>query len=293
MRYLTAAIHHGKNLSSEHPTNMDVARRAVAEPKTEPLIGALVLVGGRKPAELIVRQAQSHLRIDQLASYWSHAAILVHVSTDLVDAEGVEVALDPTADEPQVPERNGVTRFRLDQFLDDDRCPNFALATLRLGPGADSAAAHRLATAADEPLRERSRFPFLDWLAAWRAHTTAPYRFPNPSLQDVPHPGAALCEYVLEAARIDITPGGEGQNSCPETIWATLVRWRERLANTGVLLDAHYVLRDPTCESRKPLPSRLGLPLPPAPAPTDAPKRKRTEARPDGRRAPGSRRRKA
>jgi hypothetical protein len=274
MRFSPTAPLTAQDLTAERISNEDLARRAMkAIGSAAARTGTLLLAGGRSYADLVVRQAQAHLRVDHLASYWSHAAVIIEWRGEPATAWGVEVSLDPVQPDLQVPERNGATVFDLRRYFDGERYPNLAFADIafRSPPAAAGKARNAprpadpkqlLFAAAVEPLRDQVRFPFLDWLAAWRAFTTAPYRFTNPSRENLPHPGAAFCEYVLEAAHVDITPGATAPNSCPETIWATLLRWHQQMAATGVDLRVWYVARDPRCAAREPLAKSLA----PAPA---------------------------
>ncbi len=81
----------------------------------------------------------------------------------------------------------------------------------------------------------------------WARYTYAPYLTPNPLLEGVPMPSAALCEYAYEAAGIDLTPGATGNHSCPEVIYATVKHWSDGLKDlAGVSARLFAIIRDPT-----------------------------------------------
>lgn len=207
------------------------------------LHGAILLVGARDTLALALRRAQGVLRFDQRPSKWSHAALIVRWQSDVGASAGVEVTLDPLERERQVPERNGVTPFTLARYFDEQRYPNVALLSFELEapervPGLEStlqSPAERRALVLETaltPVKDRERFPLWDMLGAWARHAYLPYTTPNPLLEGIPLPGAALCEYAYEAAGIDLTPGATANHNCPEVLYATAKHWADGVAQT-------------------------------------------------------------
>jgi hypothetical protein len=207
-------------------------------------VGGILFVGGVSPADLAVRVAQTPLRLDRTPSRWSHVALVLDwpdgARADQI--RGVECCLDPDPDSPQVPERNGVTSFRLSRYMNAQRHPNLAFATARLGARAkgkkDAALLGAITSETKALLRrkavcpcdDRGRFPLWQWLGAWKAFV---HGGEDPVARGMAHPGAALCQYVYEAIGVDITPGAMAPDTCPETLWSTALYWYERFARDG------------------------------------------------------------
>ena len=207
------------------------------------LHGAILLVGGRDSRALALRRAQAVVRFDRRPSKWSHAALIVRWSSEPAQSVGVEVTLDPSEPRQQVPERNGVTSFRLARYFDREQYPNLAVLTVGFEPPAapTSDAESTLPSAAERrshaigtaltPMRERERYPLWDMLGTWARHVYLPYSTTNPLLDGLPLPCASLCEYAYEAAGVDLTPGATGNNNCPEVLYATAKHWAEGISN--------------------------------------------------------------
>jgi hypothetical protein len=229
-------------------------RDVAAATRPEERVGALVFVGGSHACDLPVKWAQVVLRLDRTPSLWSHVALVLDwpAGAAAEAITGIEVTLDPVEREVQVPDRNGATLFRLSRYLDAARYPSLAIGIVKLPeaskkPAADKtampgeevppprdAACRRedLKKAATDPIRSVQRFPLWDWLGHWERHVRAGGS--NPLLEHVPHPAAAFCEYVYEAAGLDLTPGATAPTSCPELLWSTLLHWTESIgAATG------------------------------------------------------------
>lgn len=215
--------------------------------------GGVLLVGGVGPHDLVVRQAQAELRLDHLPSYWSHAALILNwqnrVSLDQVI--GAEVALDPTEPDKQVPERNGVTLFRLARYANPQHYPNLAFGTLceTKTEGLKDA----IEQAVLYPNSDRLRYRLWEWLGVWKSYTFAPARTANPVATAVSLPAAALCEYAYEAAGIDLTPGATAPNACPELLWNTLLYWYDRLGQVSGNLKAWSFVQTDEAPTRLPL----------------------------------------
>lgn len=232
-------------------TNLDFfssVRRSVA---AEQLGCAILLVGGSDERALAVRRAQAILRYDRLTSYWSHAALLLDAGGAL---RGVEVTLDPEDSRAQSASRNGATVFSIERYADATRYPN--LAVFYFDFPRKSSARETISSAALDPNRERTRYPFWDQLATWARYAYAPDATPNPLLEGVALPGAAYCEYAFGTANIDLTPGATGNHACPEVLWATMKRWGGALdAMQAIKVHGFTIVRDETGTPAKPLPS--------------------------------------
>jgi hypothetical protein len=202
--------------------------------------GSLLFVGGNSHEDVAVRVAQSHVRLDRTPSYWSHVAIILDWPDGAAprDVVGVEAALDPEAEARRVPERNGVTLFRLSRYMKAGRYPNLGLGMPVLRRREEKKKTRgvsktspsdtprdALLKAVLNPGRDRARFPLWDWLGVWSLYA-ATLR-DNPLDRHVSHPGAALCEYAYEAMGYDLTPGATAPDTCPETLWSTLLYWYE------------------------------------------------------------------
>lgn len=196
--------------------------------------GGVLLVGGTSAADLAVRQAQSSLRLDRQPSSWSHAAIILSWpdGARLDQVLGAEVALRPEEPDLQVPERNGVTLFRLSRYRNHVRFPNLAFGTLRAA-GAERRK-QAIVEAVLHPMRDRLRYPLFEWLGAWQAHVHGSRD--NPLGSHLAHPGAALCDYAYASAGLDITPGADAPDTCPEMLWSTLLYWYPRLAKPDTVV---------------------------------------------------------
>lgn len=249
------------------------ADAVVAATSAEERAGGLLLVGGSSPRDHVLRSAQAALRWDKLASYWSHAAVVVSwpasVTKSGKQALGVEVTASPWRAERQVPERNGVTVFPLERYLDEAAYPNIAFAAVSFEkpkaakpkPRGKRAAdedggdpREKLLAAAKDPNTDRMRYPFWNWLATWAAYAYTPETLENPVMQGIPHPGAAFCEYVYEHGGLDLTPGATGTNTCPELLWSSLLYWRPNISQGLATFKVFTLIRDPKCASRETLP---------------------------------------
>ena len=239
MRYSTS-----KRLNPRSPAKSasggGLFNRVAKDTTAEERRGGVLLVGGNGPRDLAIRNAQADLRLDQLPSYWSHAALILDWKDGarLHQVKGVEVSLDPADPHKQTPERNGVTMFTLDRYADRARYPNLAFGTIcrKIGKvskspriGTFESIKKAVVAAALDPNAQRTRYRLWDWLGVWAAHTYAPTRTENPTAAGIPVPGAALCEYAYEAAGIDITPGATAPNACPELIWNAMLWWHDKL----------------------------------------------------------------
>jgi hypothetical protein len=199
------------------------------ETKPEERSGCLLLVGGRRHSDLMVRQAQAPLRLDRMLSPWSQASVILDwpKTDDPSEVMGVEVSLTPSSAAVHLPERNGVSLFRLSDYMDDAQFPNMGAAILCNTKGksnehvkAKRDAIHR---AALRPAEEQMRFPLFDWIGEWQNYVYGAEG--NPLLRQIPHPGAAFCEQVFRSANLDPTASATNLNTCPEVIWSSLLYW--------------------------------------------------------------------
>jgi hypothetical protein len=215
--------------------------------------GGILLVGGVSPRDVLVRNSQADLRLDKLASYWSHAALILDWKdgAKLDAVVGVEASLDPVEPDKQVPERNGVTVFRLARYANRARYPNLAFGTI-CNPR-DKELKNKIQQAAMDPNRDRLRYRLWDWLGVWASYTYTPAATTSPITTGVPLPGAALCEYAYEAAGLDLTPGATAPNACPELLWTTLLYWYDRIGPQAGQITAWCVVEEDESPTRKPL----------------------------------------
>jgi hypothetical protein len=191
--------------------------------------------------------------MDRQTSQWSHAAIITDWAGEPANARGVEVTLQPAQDATQVPERNGVTAFRLRRYLDGAHFPNIGLCvpTFRKPKkGEDEISLAKepderrrlLVASAVSPNRDRERYPLWDLLAPWAHYAYAPDTAANPLLEGRPLPSAALCEYAYEAIGADLTPGATGNHTSPELLYATMKHWEGGLEQMAFVSLALFTL---------------------------------------------------
>jgi hypothetical protein len=250
-----------KSVIDKARTHREFIELIVRKTKPEERGVGLLLVGGSSSRHESVRRAQAALRMDYLASYWSHAAIVLEWGQDPKKAIGAEVTWEPWRPELQVAERNAVTLFPLSRYLNEQQYPNLAFATFTFSQiskpkGAkDEVVDYRgaIRNALLSPNRDRFRYRFLDWLRIWGGYTYQLHGQPNPLLSEIPVPGAGLCEYAFEAAGIDLTPGATAPNACPELLWSTILYWHKRIGEHVQGGKIFTVLRDPSCQARKTL----------------------------------------
>jgi len=220
--------------------------------------GPLVLLaGGSDFASCTVRQQQGLMRYDRRPSDYSHAALICDFRPDTPEQSwGLE--LDPlrVPATQQAPEHAGVTPFRLLDYLDAEAFPNLALMRV---PLPDPARAEAVVNAARTPIRDLQRFPFLRWLASWRAFVTSPETVPHPLQNRTPHPGAAFISMAYEAAEITLIPGATDLQHCPELLWANAKHWSHAVCASEDV-EIFRVARDQTAQPRTTLPLPIAAP---------------------------------
>lgn len=189
---------------------------------------AILLVGGADFASWTVRAQQAPLRYDRRPSDYSHAALIYSWNQqNPEDSWGFEVDPVRIGAGQQLPEYNGVTRFRLGDFSDAALYPNLAVIHVPL----TAAKSEQVREAARLPTRDSLRFPLMRWLAAWRAFVTLPETVPHPLLNRMPHPGAAFVALAYEAAEVTLIPGATDLQHCPELLWANAKHWNQAVGD--------------------------------------------------------------
>lgn len=233
-------------------TSQQFAERIAKKTTPEERRGGILLVGGTSPQDLALRQAQAYLRLDQLPSYWSHAAIILDwpENASLDEIVGVEVTLRPEASAKQVPERNGVTLFRLSKYADQELYPHLAFSAL-CNPADDCKAL--IESAALTPNQHRLRYSLWDWLGAWVGYSYTPTSREAPLTQGIPLPAAAFCEYVYEVAGLDLTPGATAPNTCPEMLWSTMLYWSDEVTRAKGEFKTWSLIHTSQAHTRSPL----------------------------------------
>ena len=251
MRYTAerSASHppHTMDSTMSNGTFFETAFEGLKKDGVQPSMPLLLLVGGTDWRSLVTRAAQSTIRLDLQPSFWSQAAVLLEWAGALDSACGLEVAFDPPEPARQVPERNGVTRFNLNRYLDGKQYPHLALVGFRPGdvqqnPAAANIDGTKIREAALSPNRERIRFPLWNYLGGWARYLYDTSACPNPLDNNVPHPGASFCEYAFEAGGIDLNPNATGPQASPELFWAAAVHWAATQALAGV--ETHLYCRE-------------------------------------------------
>jgi len=256
MRYSSAKPQKPTTLISEAEGNLAFVEAALEAAGAQAGPGSLLLVGGNDLKSLALRRAQAAIRFDRRPSQWSHAAIIVRWDRkNIGSSTGVEVAIDPADPASQVPERNGVTEFQLSRYLDESAYPNVSLSFVKFDPRLAKDRTQRLLEALANPNLDRLRYPFWDLLGRWAQFVFEPIGESNPLLDNTPLPAAAFCEYVYDAAGVDLTPGATGNYSSPEVLYATMKHWRDSVeATEGAAFQSFAVVRDADGHARAKLP---------------------------------------
>lgn len=195
-----------------------------------------VMVGGTDPTSFRLRTAQAHARHDMMPSHWSHVMLLDEAADQIGSTVVHEISLNPLNGFGFPPRRNGVQEGVLSTYGDAGEFPNIALL--------------KIPVKRKEVLEGLSRFEkqraVLDpvgLIVQWLAYLWGVSNSPNPLLQRIGIPSAAVLEVVIGAAGYDITPGLESRSSCPEAIWQAAKWWHEYYGeqNRTELTGAYYV----------------------------------------------------
>ena len=187
------------------------------------------LVGGRDPASMTVRLAQSFLRFDRRPSYFSHVFLFTGRGDAILECRLVGA-------DPSRPETQGVVRDRARRYQDAEDWPNKALIgfTFREVKGGDapSKRVKSVLDAATDSRKIRERYDVWSMIAAWQPYLFEPHRHANPLVERSPHPGAAFVRWALGMAGIEGSPGALDELDAPEHLWAAANYWYEAYAKS-------------------------------------------------------------
>jgi hypothetical protein len=202
-------------------------------------------VGSRDLPGVALRRAQSILRWDIRPSLWSHTFILTSDSLSASASNPViyHVPFDTRSADFPAPEKNAVTKSRLEIFADPKRDANVALVSVSL-PSDDVA---KVAKRCEDPNLDRIRYNFWDTLGVWQSYFWSFGLRTNPLRDGCPIPSASFIEYCFEALALDITPGASERNSAPEHLWNAAKFWYQAYATKNHAVTGRYALRDMGC----------------------------------------------
>ena len=192
--------------------------------------GSIILIGGANLSHFRMRVAQSHARRDLLPSFWSHAAILAN------DLLLHEVSLEPVNGFKDVPKFQGIQSGNLKNYDDPDQFPNVALLHFKLSK---DFLTKPFNTTVEELIRRLHNdrvtvdVPLALW--TWLGYIWGVGDHPNPLLQGVGIPSAAMVETVFSMIGVELTPGLASQSSCPEAIWQAVKWWGDYYASEATL----------------------------------------------------------
>jgi len=182
---------------------------------------ALVMVGGKSPTSFRLRVAQSHVRTDLLPSYWSHVFLLDHATEDFGATVIYEISLEPKDGFGFPATENGLQTSALRQYAKRRDYPN--IAVLNIPDVKLSVVLESLKTFK----KQRAVMDGPNLIVNWLAYLWGVARSPNPILEGMGIPSAAMLEVVIGASGFDLTPGLESRSSCPEAIWQAATWWHE------------------------------------------------------------------
>jgi hypothetical protein len=193
------------------------------------------LVGGIDPISFRLRVAQSHVRHTFDPSSWSHAFVL-----DPVDPVQVREGKPPTGEvsglgegQPRTihevslaPARgfgfpaptNALQKGTTETYKDPQRWPNLALIIVPVP------SAHIL-FALEQFQQQRAVLDAVELLVPWLGYVWGAGRAPNPLLDGIGIPSAAVIEVLFNAAGFDLTPNTPSRLSTPEALWQGAKWW--------------------------------------------------------------------
>lgn len=195
-----------------------------------------VMVGGTDPVSFRLRTAQAHARHDLMPSHWSHVMLLDKAARSVGSTVVHEISLDPPRGFGFPPPTNGVQEGRLNAYGDPEEFPNIALLDIPVGREEVMGSLSRFQ-------KQRAVLDPVGLIVQWLAYLWGVSNSPNPLLQRLGIPSAAMLEVVIGAAGYDITPGLESRSSCPEAIWQAAKWWHDYYGeqNRTALAGAYHV----------------------------------------------------
>ena len=180
----------------------------------------LVMVGGKSPAAIRLRVAQSHVRHDLVPSHWSHVMLLGKAAKNPASTPVTEISLEPTQGFGFPPPTNGMQKGKLGQYRDPEEYPNIAVLKVPITQKA-------VLNALDRFQRQRAVLDAVHLVIRWMEYVWGVARSANPLLDGIGIPSAAMLEIAIGAAGFDLTPGLESRSSCPEAIWQAAKWWHQ------------------------------------------------------------------
>jgi hypothetical protein len=190
----------------------------------------LVMVGGRSPTAFRLRLAQAQVRRDLLPSYWSHVMLVEKFADDPGSTKIHEISLEPRVglNEDDTIRHgfgfpatdNGVQVAKLSQYASPEEYPN--IAVLGVPVKLKEVLGHL-----ERFKQQRAILDGVDLIVRWLAYVWGVARSPNPLLDGLGIPSAAMLEIIVGACQFDLTPGLESRSSCPEAIWQAATWWHE------------------------------------------------------------------
>jgi len=201
----------------------------------------LVMVGGKSPTSFRLRLAQSHVRTDLMPSYWSHVLLLDKFGRNPGLTKIHEISLEPLKGFGFPATDNGVQVGKLSQYANAEAYPN--IAVLNVPPVKLSEVLKHLGRFK----KQRAVLDGVDLIVHWLAYVWGVARSPNPLLDGLGIPSAAMLEIVVGACGFDLTPGLESRSSCPEAIWQAATWWHKyykaqrKLGLTGAYFTPHQI----------------------------------------------------
>ena len=194
----------------------------------------LVMVGGKSPTSFRLRVAQSHVRSDLMPSYWSHVMLLDKFAADFGATQIHEISLEPREGFGFPVPENGVQLGKLRQYARKSEYPNVAVLSV-------PAKYSDVMDAMDKFKKQRAVLDAVDLVVHWLAYIWGVARSPNPLLDGLGVPSAAMLEIVIGACGFDLTPGLESRSSCPEAIWQAARWWHEYYQGEDKSMTGAYI----------------------------------------------------
>jgi hypothetical protein len=179
-----------------------------------------VMVGGSDPVSFRLRIAQAHVRHDLTPSSWSHVMLLDKIAKNPASTTVYEISLEPAQGFNFPPPTNGMQKGKLGQYRDTELYPNIAVLAVPVAMDEVEKALKRFQ-------KQRAVLDAVDLMIRWLAYLWGVSNNPNPLLDGMGIPSAAMLEVAFGAAGFDLTPGLESRSSCPEAIWQSATWWHK------------------------------------------------------------------